>query len=180
MFQRSNALSNVLWPRRGQRPQLQRYPFRVARLSICTQAPWPTSDASPSASASKSSLSPSLSFSLFLSRLLRYIPERSRNKSERNKKKATGQRDSPGGRLLVYRSRCDDAIRETPRVLRTSKIHRNFIFHTSTKTQRYYSLKQTFNDHVIAMTKFSWQTAGTPDKSPFYKSLQLSFSITNI
>lgn len=60
----SNALSNVLWPRRGQRPQLQRYPFRVARLSICTQAPWPTSVASPSASASKSSLSLCLSFSV--------------------------------------------------------------------------------------------------------------------
>lgn len=57
------------------------------------QAPWPTSDASPSASASKSSLPLSLPlfFSFSLSRFFRYIPERSQNK-----KKATGQRESPG------------------------------------------------------------------------------------
>lgn len=35
----------------GSPTTLQRYPFRVARLSICAEAPWPTSDAPPSASA---------------------------------------------------------------------------------------------------------------------------------
>lgn len=38
-------------PSRSPTTTLQRYPFRVGRLSIRAQAPWPTSDASPSASA---------------------------------------------------------------------------------------------------------------------------------
>lgn len=77
-------------------------------------------------------LSFSFSFSHSLSRPLRYIPERSRNRSERNKKKATGRRESPDRQLLVYRSR-RDATRETSRNYARIRIHRNFISRISIK-----------------------------------------------
>ena len=55
-FRRSNSgmHSNIVRAANrllGSPTTVQRYPFRVARLSICALAPWPTSDAPPSASA---------------------------------------------------------------------------------------------------------------------------------
>lgn len=79
-------------PSRSPTTTLQRYPFRVGRLSIRAQAPWPTSDASPSASAK--ALSPFRSRTGRIRRahrarqIIEHLPVRSRTYVRTNSRRA--------------------------------------------------------------------------------------------